>query len=164
MEKTTYYEIQKFRQKWLWVLILSIMSFAVYTMIVEKPVSHFGNNIHLFAEIACFISLLLVWFARLETKINEHGIQYRFLPFHFKFHEIKWSEIKKCYVRHYDPILEYGGWGMRLGLFGKGKAYNTMGDQGLQIELNSGKKILFGTQTPEELERAIGEFFSAPVS
>ena len=54
-------------------------------------------------------------------------------------------------VRQYSPLLEYGGLGMRIGLFGKGKAWNISGDKGLQLEFNNQKKLLIGTNQPEEL-------------
>ena len=66
---------------------------------------------------------------------------------------IKWEEIKKVYVRNYDPISEYGGWGLKGGFFWnkeKGKCVNISGDIGLQIEFKNGKKLLIGTQKKEE--------------
>ena len=59
--------------------------------------------------------------------------------------------IATSYVRQYSPLLEYGGWGMRIGLFGKGKAWNISGDKGLQLEFTNQKKLLIGTNQPEEL-------------
>ena len=59
-------------------------------------------------------------------------------------------------ARTYRPILEYGGWGIRYTM-GRGWAYNVSGNQGVQLELASGKRILIGSQRAEELARAIGE-------
>jgi hypothetical protein len=60
-------------------------------------------------------------------------------------------------ARTYRPILEYGGWGIRYSPFAKGWAYNVSGNQGVQLELASGKRILIGPQRAEELARAVGE-------
>ncbi len=92
----------------------------------------------------------LFYVLRLRTKINQDGISFTFKPFINKPKVFKWENIKEAYVRKYKPIWEYGGWGIRYGL--KGRAYNMSGNKGLQLILNSGKKILIGTQKPEELE------------
>jgi hypothetical protein len=34
-------------------------------------------------------------------------------------------------------------------------AYNVSGNRGLQLELTNGKKILLGTQRPEEIAQAL---------
>ena len=66
---------------------------------------------------------------------------------------IPWSEIGKIYVRNYNPISEYGGWGYRK--WGEGRAYNTKGRQGLQLVLKDGSKPLVGTQKKDELEKIV---------
>jgi hypothetical protein len=63
--------------------------------------------------------------------------------------------LTKSYVRQYSPIAEYGGWGLRLGLFGKGQAYNVSGDKGLQLEFTTGQRLLIGTNKPEELNTVL---------
>ena len=59
--------------------------------------------------------------------------------------------IATYYVRQYSPLLEYGGWGMRFGIFGKGNAWNISGDKGLQLVFTNQKKLLIGTNQPEKL-------------
>ncbi|MGB3078776.1 MAG: hypothetical protein WBB31_06835, partial [Saprospiraceae bacterium] len=95
------------------------------------------------------------YFFRLETRISKEGIYVRFFPFHFSFRSYSWSEISKSYVRVYKPIPEYGGWGVRTGLFGKGKAFNVSGNKGLQLQFNDGRKLLIGTNEAVELTEAL---------
>lgn len=52
-----------------------------------------------------------------------------FASFHLQFKHYPWSLLTKLYVRQYAAIKEYGGWGIRPGLFGKGKAYNVSGNK-----------------------------------
>ncbi|MBK7477116.1 MAG: hypothetical protein IPI11_14350 [Haliscomenobacter sp.] len=85
---------------------------------------------------------------KLATSITREGILIRFSPFVKRF--IPWEEVEKAYVRTYRPILEYGGWGIRFGAGGS-RAYNISGNQGLQLVLKNGKKILVGTQKTESL-------------
>ena len=82
----------------------------------------------------------------------------KFFPFHFSLKTILWIDITKAYVRTYDPIGEYGGWGFKGGAFwnrGKGKCINVSGDVGIQIEFKNGKKLLIGTQKESDTKRIL---------
>ncbi|MGF1925789.1 MAG: hypothetical protein ACQUHE_16560 [Bacteroidia bacterium] len=86
-------------------------------------------------------------------KIEHLGVTYRYWPF-TKSKTVSWNQIEHIYLRKYDALAEYGGWGMRYRLWFKfrDKAYIfNDGNVGLQIELNDGKKILFSTSKPDEL-------------
>ena len=61
----------------------------------------------------------------------------------------------KSYVRQYSPIIEYGGWGLRFGIFGKGTAFNVSGNKGLQLEFINNKKLLIGTNKPDALTETL---------
>ncbi|MFQ5842819.1 MAG: hypothetical protein ACE5I8_10320, partial [Thermodesulfobacteriota bacterium] len=67
--------------------------------------------------------------------------------------KITFEEITRCEVRTYNSIREFGGGGnwYRRG----GKAYNVSGNRGVQLELANGKRLLIGSQRPEELAQAI---------
>ena len=97
-----------------------------------------------------------MYFAKLRVKINKQGIFYQFFPFHFKSHQINFDEIKTMQAITYSPIKDYGGWGIRYSF--RGTAYNVFGNKGIQIELKSGKRILFGSQRAEEFEAILKEF------
>jgi hypothetical protein len=49
--------------------------------------------------------------------------------------------------------MGYGGWGIKRGI--GGLAYNVSGNQGLQLVLTDGRKILIGTQKPEQFINAM---------
>ncbi len=163
MEEIIYNEIQKVNNKWIWILLalLSIIFISAFSeqIILSQSV---GNNTAPDWSIGFFgliplIMLFLIMSIKFQTLINKEGIQFKFSPFHQKFRKIKWSEIDKFYIRKYNPISEYGGWGIRTLSFKKNIAYNITGNIGLQIELKSGKKILLGTQKNDELEQIISE-------
>ncbi|APY09596.1 hypothetical protein BWZ20_04820 [Winogradskyella sp. J14-2] len=83
---------------------------------------------------------------------------YKFFPFQFKSKLIEWQEINKAYVRNYDAITEFGGWGLKGGALwnkSKGRAINVSGDIGIQLQLKNGKKLLIGTQKKEEAMRVL---------
>ena len=53
----------------------------------------------------------------------------------------------------YQPLLDYGGWGIKFGR--GGRAYSMGGDQGVQLVLRDGSRILIGSERPDDLARAI---------
>jgi hypothetical protein len=110
-----------------------------------------------------FVALIAIMFLfmKLKTRIDENGIQYQFSPFRLKYELLTWEDISKVYLRKYDAISEYGGWGIKFSFFGrKSKSYTAKGNIGLQIELKNGNKVLIGTQKKDELQRAIDNYKS----
>jgi len=67
--------------------------------------------------------------------------------------DILLEEIETVEARTYLPIREFGGWGIRRRA-GQ-RAYNVSGDQGVEITLKDGRKIMIGSQKSEELALAI---------
>jgi len=146
-------ERQQFRQWWLWaILTVTLIAPIVITLNDGKLgyKGHTAQDIMIGAAIPVLIIILFITM-QLRTRINETGIYYRFFPIHFQVLRIGWDEVEKAYIRQYKPLIEYGGWGIRMGLGGKGKAYNTSGNMGLQLELKTGKKILIGSQKTDEI-------------
>lgn len=107
--------------------------------------------------IIVFTTLFTILFIniRLETQISEEGIYVKFFPVHLSFRLYTWENITKSFVRQYDPIREYGGWGLRFGLSGTRKAFNVSGDKGLQLEFADHKKLLIGTNKPDEITETL---------
>ncbi|MFC1934560.1 DUF6141 family protein, partial [Chloroflexota bacterium] len=149
-----------FRQLWLWILILLISATTLWGMIQQlflgKP---FGNNPT--PDIVLIIIVVIFGFGfpyafykmNLTTEVRSDGIYYRFFPFHLSFHKIKLEDLVKYEVRTYNPIRDYGGWGIRWG--SKGKAYNVSGSRGVNLEYSDGKQLLIGSQKPEEFAEAL---------
>jgi len=104
--------------------------------------------------------ILLFMNLKLKTRIDENGISYQFYPIHRSNKIISWSNISNSYIRNYDAIFEYGGWGMKFNFFkkNKGKSFTTKGNIGLQLELKNGTKILIGTQKKEELQKVLNTY------
>jgi hypothetical protein len=156
-------ERQKFKQWWLWLILFGINGlflFGVYRQVIDGQ--KFGNkpmsNVALIIATALTILLTLLFINfRLDTIIKKDGIYVRFFPFHKKFKHYAWDTLTKSFVRQYSAITEYGGWGLRLGLFGKGTAFNVSGDKGLQLEFTNNKKLLIGTNKPYELTETLSK-------
>lgn len=156
-EEILFREKQKFTQWWLWLILVGVNGFFLFGIFWQiiggqkfgnKPMSDAGLVMATFFTI--ILTLLLINF-RLETVIKNDGIYVRFFPLHIKFKHYTWENLTKSYVRKYSAILEYGGWGLKIGIFGKGTAYNVSGEEGLQLDFADKKRLLIGTKKPDQL-------------
>ena len=93
----------------------------------------------------------LFYTMKLITEVRDDDLCVQFFPLSRQV--ISFDSVTSCEVRTYNPIKEYGGWGIRYGK--RGKAYNVSRNRGVQIEFHAGKPLLIGSKKPEELERAI---------
>lgn len=149
-----YYEKQHFSK---WILLLVIASMLI-PFIMGSTMHVFPFNILITSLIPSVMACALILLCNLRTEWHPDGFRYKFFPFHLNWHLIRKEDIVRMYIRKYSPLKEFGGWGIR-GAFPP-KAYNTKGNMGIQFELKSGRKILFGTQKPEEWEKIIKETFA----
>lgn len=153
-------EEQKFTQIWLFLGLA--IGLVVVTMPIAKDwdtISQ-GSFLEMLNDLGGILAILFVFtlfnFFKLKTRIDEKGVYYQYLPFHFSYRFLPWNTISKCYVRNYDAIFEYGGWGLKFSFRkSRGKSFTVKGDVGLQLELMNGKKILIGTQKKKEIQRSI---------
>ena len=60
---------------------------------------------------------------RLKLEIRQDGLWFSYPPLLRKIQHIKKDEIVRFEVRKYNPVFEYGGWGMKGST--KNKAYNV---------------------------------------
>ncbi|MFD1143797.1 hypothetical protein ACFQ4C_21895 [Larkinella insperata] len=132
-----YQEKQQFRQPWLWALLIGVFGLALYR---QEPIS-----------VGIVVAVLgLFWVLRLETRIDEEGISYRWFPFQLRRRVIRWNQIQQVTVRNYSALGEFGGWGMRYSW--NGTAYTVSGNAGLDIRIKGKRRfLLLGTQRPDEV-------------
>ncbi len=156
-------EVQKMDQLWvrLVVGITVVISWygAYQQLFLRKP---FGNNpapdwmIIVFLLVFGVIFPLFFYSLKLITEVRKEGLYIRFYPFHFSFIFFPIRNIQSYEVLTYNPIRDYGGWGIRYGL--KGTAYNAKGNRGVCFEFTGGskvKKLMVGSQVPEKLSEAV---------
>jgi hypothetical protein len=148
MEPVYFSEKQRFTQAWLWISF-GLQSSVALTILFLIPNPATWWVVGITAAVALLLST-----ATLHTQVRPDGIHYRFFPFHRRWRHIPRQDIRWYYLRTYEPISEYGGWGLRRSAK-HGRAYNTRGDQGLQLELTNGQKILFGTGHGEAFREAL---------
>jgi hypothetical protein len=153
-------EVQQLRQGWLWGLLLIIVGLSWYAVIAQILLQHPAGTKPAPDGVLMVIWLLVgvglplfLWSLKLVTEVRPDGVYYRFIPLHRQFHVIRFDEIQGYAACAYRPLRDYGGWGVRYGR--NGKAYTISGTRGVQFSLQNGTQILIGSQSPEELVRAL---------
>lgn len=165
-------EVQKLNRILTWVvcattfLLLGGISLSgIYIQIIKG--SPFGNNpmsdegLILFAIISTAFSIGLFFLFNnltLETKIDKFGIHYRFFPFIRKWRIIYKEDITEWEVKR-TTVLRHG-----MSLTHRGQAFKMNGDRFLSLVYRNGKKILLGTQKPEEMNEALSNLFNRNVT
>ncbi|MHC4148062.1 MAG: DUF6141 family protein [Planctomycetota bacterium] len=165
--KITFREVQRFSQ-WLRVGIAVSMAFAVVLdgfSLYEKliPARQIMPIVMLtFCGIVLPIAIAILFaMLKMETEVRAEGLYVRFFPLHIRYKKFGPEDVSEYYSRVYRPILEYGGWGIRCGFKG-GRAYNVSGNKGVQLILQNGKRLLIGSQKPDELVEAINSMMASP--
>lgn len=90
---------------------------------------------------------------KLITEVREDGVYYCFSPIHLRFRRIGLEQMARFEALRYRPLLEYGGWGLRIRY--RKRAYSISGDRGVRITLPDGRTILFGSLRAEAFAAAI---------
>lgn len=151
-------EKQQLKLWWLYILLGIETIIVVSVMFLDKGGLSYQDlkDSYFLPILAILLPYALVFVITnnsFRLRINEHGIHYSYWPF-ARNKTITWPEVNQLYIRKYDALVEYGGWGLKHRLWFKfnDKAY-ILNDQnlGLQVELTNQKKVLFSTAKPEEL-------------
>jgi len=154
--KILFEEEQSFVGTWMWYLTILIGGLSIFGTLASWM---FSNNPE--GPIGTFIAslvisgvVILLGTSKLHLIIDTQSIYYRYPPFVNKEKILRKDDIQEIYVRKYKPIWEYGGWGYRF-RFRSGRAMTVSGNQGLQILTTKDKRLLIGTNKPDELQTAI---------
>lgn len=153
-------EVQRMRHPLFWLVFLLLAGLMGYGFVMQIFYSiPVGQNPApdwvVWAGLFFVLGLLwLGWFLRLELSVTDKGIEYRYPPFVNRRKMIAWDDLRSARVRKYNPVFEYGGWGVRFG-FPAGRAYNVQGNMGLQLEFRNGKKLLIGCKDAQTMESVL---------
>ena len=150
MTNIIYKEVQHLNKFWISILAIFMVIVFIYFTIQQSSIS----TVLIVLEAIFVIGILvLILSIKLNLQVRDDGIYLQFYPFHFSFRKIPLENLNRYYKCNYHPIRRYGGWGIRYS--SEGKAYTITGNQGVQLELTSGKRILIGSQKPDEFVKAI---------
>ncbi|MHC2993347.1 hypothetical protein OB13_17840 [Pontibacter sp. HJ8] len=153
-------ERQRFTQLWLWVVVLGVAAIIwagfVYQVLLGGA---YGNQPVTDVQLSILLGLLgfgmpfFFYCMSLTTEVQPGVLSVRFMPFHLKPVRIPLHLVRDFEKVTYQPIDEYGGWGIRWGA--KGQAYNMSGKEGVQLYFYNKAPLLIGSQRPTELLEAI---------
>ena len=160
-------EDQYLRQPWLWIVIggsslsqILLFGWGLYQQLyLGRPWGTSATSDEALVVIAALVLIialgipLLLYTTKLTVRVDATHLRVRYFPFLRK--AVPLEQVTRCMVRTYQPLREYGGWGIRWSWTGRGWAYNVSGDRGVQLELASGRRLLIGSQRPNELAEAI---------
>ena len=147
-----YHEEQHFHGGILGVLVAAIVVVAVVTVVEVVAGRPAEVWLVVVGPLVVLVVAVLLSLSHLDVDVTEVGVMIAF-RYVWPARRIAFDDIVGLEVRRYNPLLEYGGWGVRLGP--KGWAYVTSGNGGVQLRLRKGLPVLIGSAHPHKLEEAI---------
>jgi hypothetical protein len=145
-------EIQRFRQIWIWGILILVTGIVVGSFFFSsEETSDWDLAIPL--GIIGLVFLLLIKL-ELKTRIDQDTLSFSYFPF-IKKRKYSFEEIISLELKEYNGLLEYGGWGIKWNL--DSLSYTTGGKHGILVKTKK-KKFLLGTQKPKEAQKAIDQF------
>lgn len=124
----------------------------IVNLVLQKGAAN-AFTYFLITVLPVLIVLNLILPSNLTTQIRSDGIYVRFPPFRPSFAKFYWADISEVYLRKYDAITEYFGWGVKISPNGVG--YIVGGNIGIQIIFKNGNKVLITTQRPDEVNEIL---------
>ncbi len=161
-------EVQRFRQKWLWAVIIILAGADVGLFLVgliqqvflgqpfgSKPVPN-GALISITSFNLVFVGVLvwLFYYAKMITEVRADGLYVRFVPIQQTFLKIPLYNIASMKFAAYPRFM--------LGIhYSKKKTmYNMANTGGVELLYNDGHAFLLGTREPDELTKAIRQIMT----
>jgi hypothetical protein len=162
-------EQQKFTQWWLWtiLIVVALLVTGVYInalygqLVIGEPwAGKPGNDKSISDETLIAVSIInftvmavmimLFYSSVLDVRVDSAGIAYTFFPLirrerRIDRDDIRHYEIKKYYLRGYGIHYNFHG----------DKTINVKGTSSVEITKQNGKRLLLGTQKPEEFFHAL---------
>jgi hypothetical protein len=153
MANHVFKETQTYRGTWVMYLIIMI-EFPVLLLLLiffiqAEDKAEMGFAL-IFAGSIISLLFLLLMNLKLETRIDQMGVSFKYFPFINAWRKYPREKIHSISVLAYSPISDFGGWGIKGNT--TTKAYSILGDKGLLLDVGEKKKILIGTMKAKELE------------
>ena len=139
-------EVQQFRQPWVWLVLGLVFVLTVADFFAEPNLLNALGSVVIIGAV-----IWLFWVMKLEVETRPEALHIRYAPFYTR--AISYSDIESIEVEPYS-LRDYWGWGPRYNA-NKGWAYTVSGQQGVRLELTSGKSLYLGSHKPDELVNAI---------
>ena len=147
----SHFEEEQYVAPWVgWLTIGILMGVAGAIYVDYRSAGLDASTLFWVSLVLVFVGWLLTAI-KMTTSVDDEGI--RIKTMHFIDRKILFSDIETAAARTYKPLIEYGGWGYRIGP--NGKAYNMRGNRGVQLHLKNGGRVMIGSQRADEFSAAI---------
>ncbi len=168
-EKILFFEEERFNQKWNLFLInpvcVGFIFFQLYSLysqlILKKPVGSDPLSdtwLILMSFLVIPLMIFLIWLfsvTKLTVQVDSEKISIRFYPMVKR--EVLLSDINSFEIKEFNPIIDFGGWGLRYSIRWKTTGYILKGKVGVHIHLKNGKNLLISSERANELFRVLKE-------
>lgn len=154
--RVRYFESQ-IAPAWAWWVLLGSGLFVIGSVLGANAATNqqmVWGMLGTAAATALGFGCLILFLFRMSTKVDSEFVTVTFgwIPCYTK--RILIADIATAEAKQYNPIMEYGGWGIRG--FGRKRALNMRGNLGVLLTLRDGATILVGSARPDLLAQAIG--------
>jgi len=158
VNKHIFREVQKIRETKFGMILFAVLLITSVLVLFGLLTKTDPDGVNL-SEIVALVATMLFIFgfayfaftAKLVAEVRENELFIRFYPLAGR--TIDYKDITSCSAIKYNPIADYGGWGIRYG--SSGKAYTISGGEGVQLALAQDKPLLLGSRRAAELANAI---------
>lgn len=165
--KVIFQEVQRPRQRFVWVLVIFIAAIFWYIFIKQIIFGIPAGNRPASDTMVIILWLILGWifpvvilrFFKLTTNIEKDKIYIRFIPFHLHERIFSMQDLEEYEIITYN-LLDFGGWGIRMTPEGD-PVYNMHGKYAIKLKFTN-KTIVIGTQQPIEFQRTLDTFMNNP--
>jgi hypothetical protein len=148
-------ETQRINQWWLWLLLFGVLTLVLWPLLSQERIDPSQLSSIGIGVMVVLLAMGILYTLRLQTRIGNGRLQYRYLPFIWRWRTYRWSDIQSIELKTFNSLKEYGGWGIRTNF--EHWLYNVRGNQGLLVRTKD-KTFKLGTQKPQEAARIIQEF------
>lgn len=155
---TIYFEeVQQFRQPWLWTYLAVTASGAIALIVYSRVAGRIPYEEMLpslfFLGGAFALLGWLFYITRLETTVTDEGVFIRWVPFLKRGLIFSREQIMNAAIRK-SPWMQYGyRWWP-----GYGTIHHVSGRDGIQLQLENGKRVFIGSQQAVQFLGAIHQW------
>ncbi len=149
-------EAQRFRQFWIWIILIgttAVNLIGIFSSgLKSEPILYLSILLLILGLVILLFSTL-----KLETRIDSHRLSFRLYPL-IGNKTYLLEEIQSLELIRFTPLWNIGGWGIPYNF--DHWAYTVGGNTGILV-ITKKEKFLLGTKQPHEAQLAINPFKKA---
>lgn len=163
MSHLHYEEEQRFTGVvWIWIFSFILILVPLLIAASSDNVSDSDKIVIALSTLLGFIPVIaILWFSKLQLKVDDNGVHYRFPPAVWRWKTVSGKVIESFEVSKKQNLREKLEIGFRRSLLFNTTTMNITGKKIARIQLQDGQKLKIGSENPESLERALRKLTSA---